>query len=321
MRFKPILIVAGQQKSIFFEIFFKSIKKKKIKSPIIVITSRKIFIREMKKFNFKKKIKLHDLYSIKKNKLSNSVINLIDVSFNNNKIKSKNIKYKNNYINDCFEVAFKILKSGYTNKFINGPINKANFLNKKYLGITEFVSKKFNIKKNAMLIYNKNLSVCPLTTHQPIKLVSNKINEKMILQKINLINNFYIKSHKLKPKIAITGLNPHCESVLMNSEEEKIIIPSIKKAKKLGFKISGPYSADTIFQKENCCNFDVILGMYHDQVLGPFKTKFEYDAINITLGLPFYRVTPDHGPNEKMIGKNKSNPQSLIRALEFLDKK
>ena len=69
------------------------------------------------------------------------------------------------------------------------------------------------------------------------------------------------------------------------------------------------------------CNFDVILGIYHDQVLGPFKTLYEYDAINITMGLPFLRVTPDHGPNQRMVGKNNSNPQSLIKALKFLDSK
>ena len=84
--------------------------------------------------------------------------------------------------------------------------------------------------------------------------------------------------------------------------------------------VKGPFSADTIFLKDNRKKFDVIIGMYHDQVLGPIKTLFEYDAINITLGLPFLRVTPDHGPNEKMVGKNKSNPISLIKALNFLDK-
>ena len=75
------------------------------------------------------------------------------------------------------------------------------------------------------------------------------------------------------------------------------------------------------FLKKNREKFDVIVGMYHDQVLGPIKTLFEHDAINITLGLPFLRITPDHGPNEKMIGKNKSNPISLINALNFLDKR
>ena len=85
--------------------------------------------------------------------------------------------------------------------------------------------------------------------------------------------------------------------------------------------VKGPFPADTIFQKNNRKKLDIIIGMYHDQVLTPIKTIFEYDAINITIGLPFLRVTPDHGPNEKMIGKNISNPISLIRSLEFLDKK
>ena len=86
------------------------------------------------------------------------------------------------------------------------------------------------------------------------------------------------------------------------------------------FRVSGPYPADTIFLRKNRKKFDVILGMYHDQVLSPIKTLFEYDAINITLGLPFVRISPDHGPNEKMVGKNVSNPLSLYKAISFLEK-
>ena len=85
-------------------------------------------------------------------------------------------------------------------------------------------------------------------------------------------------------------------------------------------KIFGPFAADTLFIEKNVKKFDVIIGMYHDQVLTPLKTLFEYDAINITLGLPFIRVSPDHGPNETMLGKNLSNPLSLSRAIKFLDK-
>ena len=93
-----------------------------------------------------------------------------------------------------------------------------------------------------------------------------------------------------------------------------------KELKMIGYKVSGPLSADTIFLRENRKKFDVIVGMYHDQVLTPIKTIYEYDAINITLGLPFIRISPDHGPNERMLGKNKSNPLSLIKAISFLDK-
>jgi len=203
---------------------------------------------------------------------------------------------------------------------INGPINKDTFLNKKFLGMTEYISNKFGIKKNAMLIYNKKLSVCPLTTHLPLKIVPKKIGKKLILEKIILINNFYKNEIGITPKIAVTGLNPHCESVLKNNEDKIIVAPTIKKAFKLGYKVFGPFSADTIFQKNNRSQFDVIIGMYHDQVLAPIKTLFEFDAINITLGLPFYRISPDHGPNEKMSGMNLSEPLSLIRAIEFLDK-
>ncbi len=199
-----------------------------------------------------------------------------------------------------------------------GLFQKKNFLNNKFLGITEYISNSFSKKNTCMLIFNNNLSVCPATTHLPIKLVSKKINKKNISNKVKLINNFYKKKFSIKPNIAVLGLNPHCESVLKYNEDEKIIKPTIKHLQKK-YLVSGPYSADTIFLKNNRKKFDVILGMYHDQVLTPIKTLYEYDAINITLGLPFYRISPDHGPNEKMLGKNKSNSLSLYKSIKFLD--
>ncbi|MDA7574473.1 4-hydroxythreonine-4-phosphate dehydrogenase PdxA, partial [Candidatus Pelagibacter sp.] len=183
----------------------------------------------------------------------------------------------------------------------------------------EYISNEFAAKNTAMLIYNKKLSVCPITTHLPLKLVAKKINKKIISDKVYLIDKFYKENFNIKPKIAILGLNPHCESTHEYNEDEKIIKPCVKFLSKV-YNISGPYSSDTIFLKNNRKKFDVIVGMYHDQVLTPLKTLFEYDAINITLGLPFLRISPDHGPNEKMLGKNLSNPLSLLKAIKFLDK-
>ena len=318
-KYKPIIIVAGEPNSIFFEIFFKSLKKT-YSSPIILIASHKLLLLQMKKLNYKKKIKLLEFEKISKYILSNKTINLINVKYRFSKPFEKISSKSNNYIERSFDLAFKIINNGTTNKLINGPISKKNFLKKKYLGITEYIANKYSVKKKAMLIYNKHLSVCPVTTHLPLKLVSRKINQKNIKEKIELINEFYKNNIKLKPKIAILGLNPHCESVDKFNEDEKIVKPIIKKMKKNGYKVSGPHSADTIFLNNNRKNYDVILGMYHDQVLTSIKTLYEYDAINITLGLPFLRITPDHGPNERMIGKNLSNPLSLIQALRFLDK-
>ena len=313
MKNKPILILAGDPRSIFLEILFKSYKKNKFKSPLVLISSKAILISQMRKCNFKKKIRFINPRDIKNTKLDNKSLNLIDVEYKHKK--------QNEYLKNCFDISFKLIKSGLTNKFINGPISKAQFLNKKFLGITEYISKKFNIKKIAMLIFNYDLSVCPLTTHLPIKLVSKRIDKEIIEEKIELINDFFRKNFNIKPKIAITGLNPHCETILKFNEDKDVVLPAIKSLKKRGYKVDGPFSADTIFLKQNRKNYNVILGMYHDQVLAPIKTLKEYDAFNITLGLPFYRISPDHGPNIRMINKNKSNPISLIKALKFLDKK
>ena len=320
MKSKPIIIINGEPNSIFLEIFFKTIKYKKFKSPIILISSLKILKLQMKKLKFKNNINLIEYKNLKKNIIDNKSINLINVEYNQKKVFEKISNKSNSFIKASFDIALDILKDGISNKFINGPISKKSFLNKNYLGVTEYLTKKTNSKKTAMLIYNKNLSVCPLTTHLPLKMVTKKITKDLIYEKVSLINNFYKKNRRLKPKIAVLGLNPHCESVHKFNEDEKILKPAIKNLFNQGYKIYGPFSADTFFLKDNRKKFDVVIGMYHDQVLTPFKTIFEYNAINITLGLPFIRVSPDHGPNEKMMGKNISNPQSLIEAINFLDK-
>ena len=319
MAYKPIIIVAGEPNSIFTEIFFKSLKIKKFKSPIILIASLNLIKLQMRKLNIKKKIRNINFLDIKNSNLDNKKINLINIDFSQKKPFDKISSRSNDYIKMCFDVALKILKKKFTDKFINGPISKKFFLKKKYLGITEYLAHRTKTKNFAMLIYNKEMSVSPLTTHLPIKKVSKTINENLIKSKIKLIE-FFFKTHlKRKAKIAITGLNPHCESIDSFNEDEKIIKPTVKALNKSDHRIFGPFAADTIFLKNNRKKYNVIIGMYHDQVLTPIKTLFEYDSINITLGLPFIRISPDHGPNERMLGKNKSNPLSLIKALTFLD--
>ena len=319
MNYSPILIVSGEPNSVFLELFFKVLNKDKIKSPIILISSKKLLTLQMQKLEFKKKIKLLQVSKLKSYKLDNKTINLIDVKYNPGKAFEIISKKSNIFIKNSFDLAFQIIKKNNIHKFINGPISKKQFLKNKFLGITEYISEKFQAKNTCMLIYNETLSVCPITTHLPLKLVSKKINKKIILKNVSLVNNFYEKKFNIKPRIAILGLNPHCESVHKYNEDEKIIKPTIKYLKNK-YNVSGPYPADTIFLKNNRKKFDIIIGMYHDQVLTPLKTLFEYDAINITLGLPFIRVSPDHGPNETMLGKNLSNPLSLSRAIKFLDK-
>ena len=319
MNYSPILIVSGEPNSVFLELFFKVLKKDKIKSPIILISSKKLLTLQMQKLEFKKKIKLLQVSKLKSYKLDNKTINLIDVKYNPGKAFEKISKKSNIFIKNSFDLAFQIIKKNNIHKFINGPISKKQFLKNKFLGITEYISEKFQANNTCMLIYNEYSLRLSNYYSFTIKTSFKKINKKIISKNISLVNNFYEKKFNIKPRIAILGLNPHCESVHKYNEDEKIIKPTIQYLKNR-YNVSGPYPADTIFLKDNRKKFDVIIGMYHDQVLTPLKTLFEYDAINITLGLPFIRVSPDHGPNETMLGKNLSNPLSLSRAIKFLDK-
>ena len=124
---------------------------------------------------------------------------------------------------------------------------------------------------------------------------------------------------KKKPKIALLGLNPHNYSGSKKSEEKSIIIPAIKTIKRNNINIIGPISPDTSFVFSKNYKPDVIVGMYHDQVLSPFKTIYKFNAINITLGLPYLRVSPDHGTGKNIMGKNIANPRSLIEAIKFFN--
>ena len=319
MSSNPIIIIGGEPQSIFLEIFLKAIKQlKKRKKPIILISSKDILKKNIKKFN--KNIEINELDNNYSN-LKLKSINLVNIDYKNFSFSNRKITSRSNlYIKNSFVKAIDILKKKNCSGLINGPISKKYFLKGKFNGITEFLAKKTNSKNPVMLIYNKNLSVSPLTTHMPISKVSKDVKKMDIINKIVKINDFYLKVLNEKPRIAVTGLNPHCESFDNENKEKKEIMPAIKYLKKKKINARGPYAADTIFLKENVKKFDLIFGMYHDQVLGPMKTLFGFNAINITLGLPFIRISPDHGPNVKMLGKNKSNPNSIIESIRFIEK-
>ncbi|MDA7713894.1 4-hydroxythreonine-4-phosphate dehydrogenase PdxA [Candidatus Pelagibacter sp.] len=320
MNKKPIIIVSAEPYSVFLEIFFKSKKKIELKRPVILIASKKLVIKQMLKLKFNFKINLISQNKINFDLLDNEKINLIHVNFKFKKTFDSISAKSNPYINKSFDIALKILKEKNCAGLINGPISKKTFLKGESLGITEYLAKKTKTEDVVMLIFNNKLSVSPITTHLPLKNVHKNISIKKIYKNVTIINEFFKKNFKKKPIIAITGLNPHCESNFKNCEEDKIITPAIKKLKAKNFIVEGPFPADTIFTKENLKKFNVIIGMYHDQVLAPMKALLGFDAINITLGLPFVRISPDHGPNSPMLGKNLSNPKSLINALKFLDK-
>ncbi len=318
---KPIGIVAGEPNSISSEIIFKSYKNKKkyITKPFFIIGSVKLFNLQKKKLNYKIKIKnISNKDSF--NNLNPNYLNIFDVNFNQKKPFEKIKTKSNNYIFKCFDIAIKLLKEKKIIGLINCPVKKETLFKNNHQGITEYLSKKNNKTGNeVMLIYSKKLSVCPITTHIPLKQVSKNIKKNIIIKKIKTINYFYKNFLNKKPKFAVLGLNPHNFTYLKNSEEKQIISKAIKSLKKMKIKVEGPVSTDSSFMNYKKFKYDIIVGMYHDQVLTSFKSMFKYNAINITLGLPFLRVSPDHGVAEDIVGEKKADPKSLIESLKFFN--
>ena len=319
MKINKVLVILGEPQSTFSEILFKYFNSKeflKNKKKIILIGSMSLLEKQMKKLKFNSNFKLINNIDEAKNKK----LNIINVNYNNKKIFSKISSDSRKYITNCFKIGFDLIKNNKETVLINGPVSKKYFLNKKYLGVTEYIAKKTKSKNQVMLIYNDKLSVSPLTTHLPLKYVTKNITKKKIINNVKKIKKFYESLLNKKPKIAILGLNPHCETIDKFSEENKVIKPAINYLKKINCKTYGPFSADTFFLKKNINKYDVVVGMYHDQVLTPLKTLYNFNAINITLGLPFIRISPDHGPNNKMLGKNESDPSSIFCAMKFINK-
>lgn len=197
-----------------------------------------------------------------------------------------------------------------------GIINDAGLA---FTGHTEFLEKLCNVKTVVMLFVSKDLKMALQTTHLPLKDVPNKISIEKIIESVTLINHDLNRIfHIAQPKIAVCGLNPHAgENGHIGDEEIRIINPAIQQLKTLGIDASGPYAADTIFHEMHRNQFDVILAMYHDQGLTPFKTLNPHAGVNVTLGLPLIRTSVDHGTALSLAGTGRANCTSFAYALEL----
>lgn len=317
---RPIIIILGEPNSISSEIFLKSLNYiKKTKLNFIIIGNYSLLEKQANYLDFKinVKFKLSEI-----NSLENVKFNFINVDYKQSKPFNLKTNNSDTFVKKCFEHAVILLKKKLAIGLVNLPINKSKFTKNKYKGITEYIADKTNNRnKENMLLFNEKFSVLPLTTHIPLKKVYKEISYKKIEKACKNINNFYLKTIKRKKfKIGILGLNPHNgENGYIGNEEKKIIIPAINKLKKK-YPIIGPLSPDTSFLQREKLQIDVLIGHYHDQILTTFKTKFDFNAINITIGLPFIRISPDHGIGTGIIGKGIANPKSFKKAVKFFSK-
>ena len=314
-KYPKILITPGDPSGIGYDILI-NIAKKKFPAKIIAITN----INHLKE----------------RAKLLNEKINFIDVNLDNDNLpldSKKNIlvhNIKNNkkvkvgcpsvkhapMILESLDTAIEACLKKKSDAIVTGPVQK-NILIKyerKFSGHTEYIATKTG-GIPIMMLHSDNLKIALLTTHIPLSKVPKLITKKRIESYVEIINKDLIEKFGIKnPKINICGLNPHAgEDGYIGKEDKEIISPAIKSLKKRGYDVNGPYSADTIFKRNDT---DLILAMYHDQALPVIKTIAFGNIVNTTLGLPIIRTSVDHGTAIDIAGTNKADPRSLISAIK-----
>ncbi|MDR0420153.1 MAG: 4-hydroxythreonine-4-phosphate dehydrogenase PdxA [Prevotellaceae bacterium] len=219
----------------------------------------------------------------------------------------------------ALQAAARDIREKKIDVMVTAPINKYNVQipGKKFIGHTEFLADDAGVQNYLMLMVNDNLKIGVITGHIPLKDVSKSISTKLILQKIDILNESLKKDFLMvKPRIAVLGLNPHCgDNGLIGTEEKEIILPAIKEAQGKNILVFGPYSADGFLSSETSKKFDGILAMYHDQGMIAFKSRAFDTGVNYTAGLPFVRTSPAHGTAYEISGQGTANADSFRTAL------
>jgi len=314
---KIILITIGDINGIGIEILLKIWKSNK-NNKFILLTD----INLLKKYLVKKKI------TIKLKKINNELKENKKLDFNNY-LHIFNFKSETNEKNAYNSLlhSYKLLKTySYFSGVVNLPINKYNIIkkiDKKFIGQTEFYKEQSKSKVVNMIFVYKKIIFTTLTTHVSLKNVNKHLLEKnFILNKIISLNESLINDFKItRPKIIISGINPHSgENNTIGNEESVYIKPIIRKLIKKNILIEGPYSADGIINNKNLKKFDCFIFNYHDQALIPFKIFSKNNGINFTSGIDIIRVSPDHGTGYDIVGKNIAKMTGLINCFKFINK-
>ena len=311
---KPTFVSLGDPSGIGPEVFIKAINDQKLKqhlSKIILVSSSKVIEGAISAIGVKQKI---NLISDIKNAQPDS-INLINVNGCTDFVLGEPTLNNSEFIVDCLSKAADLALTN-SSCLVTGPLNKSIIQKhvQNFTGHTEFLKRKFNTNEVLMYMTNGNLHLGILTTHIPLKEVPNAITRDLIKNKYKLLHHGLMDIFKLAcPKIAVLGINPHAgEFGTIGNEEQNTILPAIDELRDEVYDAYGPVSADTVFTQTK---YDAVLSMYHDQALPVLKTIDFNKTVNITLGLPFLRVSVDHGTAEDIAKSYSANYESMMEAL------
>ncbi len=223
---------------------------------------------------------------------------------------------------DALELAVGLTRSGAASALVTGPVSKAQLyaVGFTHAGQTEFIAERCGVSSElvAMMLVGPTLRTVPVTVHLPLRDVADALSIDRIVAKGRATARGLQRQWGIaEPRMAVAGLNPHAgEDGAMGREEIEVIIPALERLREEGFDVSGPHPADTLFQERMRSRYDAALCMYHDQALIPLKTLHFDAGVNMTLGLPIVRTSPDHGTAFEIAGQNIANPGAMIAALK-----
>ncbi len=316
--FKPrIAITCGDPAGIGPEVLIKAIADKRIVDQItpIIIAPEKLIVNYAKSLN----IELPEYKLMKRGVMveESGEVYLIDIPTNQMIIPGKVSEIAGKIAYKAILVSYSVVMEYHmADAVVTAPINKysMNMSGHHFAGHTELYS-DLSGKKVAMMMVHNNFRVGLVTNHVAIKDISARLSPKLIFNKIKIVNDALKQLFNIEfPKIAVTGLNPHCgDNGLFGNEEKEKILPGITLAKEYEIDVEGPFSADSIFLKRD--QYDAIITMYHDQALVPFKLLSFNKGVNVTLGLPIIRTSPDHGTAFDIAGKGVADPESMVQAI------
>ena len=222
---------------------------------------------------------------------------------------------------EAIELAVKACLAGEAAAMVTAPIHKAVLKEAgfPYPGHTEFLGFLTKAPRAVMMLASEKLRVVPLTIHTPLAEVAGALSGDAILETAEIILKSLVRDFAIaQPRLAVAGLNPHAgEEGMLGMEEKNLIGPAVQLLKARGHRVIGPLSADTLFHDEARKNYDAVLTMYHDQGLIPIKTLSFWDGVNVTLGLPVVRTSPDHGTAFDIAGQGKADHRSMIAAIRM----
>ena len=218
---------------------------------------------------------------------------------------------------ESIRIAERLARAKNVSAIVTAPLNKlaVRLVEPKFVGHTEFLAQQAHVKKYAMMFVGPKFLVALTTIHLPLCKVASAITKELILEKIKLTSMFLKKYHFPKKEIAVCALNPHGRET--GKEEDRVIAPAVREACRLGQKVSGPFPADSVFYEAYHGRYGAVLAMYHDQALAPFKMISFRDGVNVTLGLPYLRTSPDHGTAFDIAYSGKADPTSFQSALDL----